>query len=98
LAGLTEPVALDRAREDHRRRAAMLDRGLVRRVDLQRIVAAESQPLELRIGEMRDHLSELRILSPEVLADVAPRLDRVLLHFAVEHLGPAAREQAGFVF
>ena len=94
FAGLAEPVALDRARQDHRRRALVLDRRLVGVVDLDRIVAAERHLLQLVVGQVLDHVEQPRIGAPEVLADVGARLDRVLLILAVDDLAHALDEQA----
>ena len=72
----------------------MLDRRLVGVVDLDRIVAAERQLLQLVVGEVLDHLEQPRIGAPEVLADVGARLDGVLLILAVDDLAHALDEQA----
>src|SRR5437762_5380821 len=43
---------------------------------------------------MADHLEDLRILAPEVLAEICPGLDGVLLILAVDDLGHPLGEQA----
>ena len=72
----------------------MLDRGLVGVVDLDRIVAAERQLLQLIVGEVLDHVEQPRIGAQEVLADVGARFDGVLLILAVDDLAHALDEQA----
>ena len=55
FARLADAVALDRAREDDGRLPGVLDGGLVRRVHLDRIVAAERELLQLLVGQVLDH-------------------------------------------
>ena len=93
FARFAESVALDRARQDDRRRALVLHRRLVGVVDLDRIVPAERQLLELIVGQVLDHLQQARIRAPEVLAHVGARLDAVLLILAVDDLPHALHEQ-----
>ena len=78
FAGFAEAVALDGAGEDDRRLSLVLDRGLVGVEDLQGIVAAEAQALQLIVGEMLDHLQQPRIGAEEVLAEIGARFDGVL--------------------
>ena len=94
FAGLAQAVALDRAGEDDGRLALGLDGGLVGVEDLDRIVAAEPQPLQLIVGQVLDHLEQPRIGAEEVLADVGARFDGVLLILAVDDLAHALGEQA----
>ena len=67
---------------------------LVGVVDLDRIVAAERQLLQLLVGQVLDHLEQPRIGAPEMLADVGARLDGVLLILAVDDLAHPLDEQA----
>ena len=94
LTNLAEPPALDGLGEDHRGRAAMLDRRLVGGIHLLGIVAAAAHLAQLRVGQILDHLQQLRMRAEEMLADVVARLDRVLLIVPVERLRHAADEQA----
>ena len=71
-----------------------LDRRLVGVVDLDRIVAAEPQLLQLLVGEVLDHLEQPRIGAEEVLAHVGAVFDGVLLVLAVDDLAHALDEQA----
>ena len=71
-----------------------LHRRLVGVVDLDRIVAAERQLLELIVGQVLDHVEQARIDAPEVLAHVGARFDGVLLILAVDDLAHALDEQA----
>ncbi len=79
----------------------MLDRGLVRGVELSVVVTAAREPLQLLVAEVLHHRPQPRIGSEEVLADVGPALDRVLLELAVdrrvhlvdEHTVDVAREE-----
>ena len=94
FAGLAEAVALDGAREDDGGRALVLDGRLVGVVDLDRIVAAERQLLELVVRQVLDHVEQPRVDAPEVLADVGARFDGVFLILAVDDLAHALDEQA----
>ena len=67
---------------------------LVGVVDLDRIVPAERQLLQLIVGEVLDHVEQPRIGAPEVLADVGARFDGVLLILAVDDLAHPLDEQA----
>jgi hypothetical protein len=89
VAGLDarpERPALDGLGEDHGRRALVLGRGLVRRVDLAVVVAAAAELREIVVGEVLDELAQPRVGPEEVLPDVAPAGDRVLLELAVERV------------
>src|SRR5205823_14099497 len=97
LASLTEAIALDGRGQDHRRRTGMLDGRLEGGVDLFRIVAAPGQLAKLLVGKVLDHLQQLGVLAKEVLADVGPRLDGVLLILAVDDLAHAFDEHTVFV-
>ena len=68
-----ERPALDRLREDHGRRAAVLDRRLVRREDLAVVVAAAAELRQVVVGQVLDELLQSRIRPEEVLADVRAR-------------------------
>ena len=94
FARFAESIPLDGARQDDRRRALVLDRRLVGVVDLDRIVPAERQLLQLIVGEVLDHLQQARIGAPEVLADVGAGLDAVLLILAVDDLAHPLHQQA----
>ena len=94
FARLAHAVALDRLGEDDRRRAAVLHRRLVGRVDLQRIVAAAAERDQLLVGQVFDHRLQPRIDAEEMLADVGAGHDRVLLQLAVDDLAHAADQQA----
>ena len=79
LASLAEAVALHRLGEDHSRRAFVLGRSFVRRVDLLVVVATARQLGELLVGQVLDELQQLRVLAKEVLADERAVADDVLL-------------------
>ena len=97
VAGLdarAERPALDRVGEDHRRRAGVLGRGLVRGVDLAVVVAAAAELGQVVVGQVLDELREPRVGPEEVLADVGAAGDRELLELAVERLVHLLDEQA----
>ena len=94
FARLAHPVTLDGANQQDGRRAFELDGRLVGVVDLERIVAAERQLLELVVREVLDHVQQLRIRAPEMLAEIRARLDGVFLVLAVDDLPHALDEQA----
>ena len=73
FARFAQAVALDRLGEDHGRPALGLDRRLVGREYLFRIVAAAVELLELLVRKMADQFAQLGVLAEEVLADVICR-------------------------
>ena len=62
----------------------MLDRHLVRGVDLAVVVTTARQRAQVVVGEVLDHAPQARVGAEEVLADVVAALDRVLLELAVD--------------
>ena len=71
----------------------MPDRLGVGRVDLVRIVAAAVQPPDVLVGQVRDHLPELRVLAEEVLAGVGAALGLEVLVLAVDRFLHALAQQ-----
>jgi hypothetical protein len=94
FARLTEAVALDRAREDHRRRALVRHGLAIGVVDLHRIMAADAQRLQLVVREVLDHLEQPRVGAPEVLAQVGAVLDNVALVLTVDDIAHPLDEHA----
>ena len=64
----------------------MVHRGVIRGVDLDRVVAAAAQAVDVFVGQVRDDLLQLGILVEEVLAVEASVGGGVLLEFAVDGL------------
>jgi hypothetical protein len=91
---LANPVALDRSRQNHCRLARCFNGGLVGCVNLDGIVSAERQLLQLLVGQMLDHVEQLRVGTPEMLSNVLAGFDRVLLILAVDDLAHAFDQQA----
>ena len=81
-----EGPALDRVGEDDRRRADVLGRRLVGRVDLAAVVAAAAELRQVVVGEVLGEPAETRVRPEEVLADVGAAGDGVLLELAVERV------------
>ncbi|ABA48711.1 hypothetical protein BURPS1710b_2745 [Burkholderia pseudomallei 1710b] len=96
LAGFAHPVALDRLRKDHRRRALRIARLVERRVDLVRIVAAAVQVPDVVVGPVGDERLQLRRVE-EVLAHVRARLRLVRLILAVDGFHHPAHQRARLV-
>ncbi len=94
LARFADAVALDRARKNDGRLAGVLDGGLISRIDLDWIVSAERQLLQLLVRQMLDHLDQPRVGAPEMLPDVGARFDGVLLILAVDDLAHPLHEHA----
>ncbi len=69
-------------------------RGAVGVVDLERIVAADAQLLQIVVGQVPHHLEQPRIDAPEVLAEVGAVFDDVALVFAVDDFAHALDEHA----
>ena len=97
FAELAQAVAFDRVRQDHRRAADVLDGGLVGGIHLDGVVPAAGELPQVVVGEVFDQVEQFRIFAEEMLADVCPGLDAVLLHLAVDDLVHPLDEQAGFV-
>ncbi len=92
LRPVPHPVALLGLRQDHGRLAAVTHGGVVRGVDLHRVVAATAQAVDVVVGEVRDEGLELRVPAEEVLAVEAPIGRRVLLELAVDRLVQALQD------
>ena len=97
LTGLSKPVPFDRLSQDDGGRALVLDGGLVRGVDLDGVVPAPPQFLDLLVGPVLDQVQQTRVLAEEVLADVIAGGSRVLLVLAVRDLLHPFGEQTLFV-
>ena len=78
-----ERPALDGVRQDHRRLADVLGRGLERRVHLAVVVPAPGQVADLVVGQVRHHRAQPGVGAEEVLPGVGAALDRVGLELAV---------------
>ena len=76
LAGFAQAVALDRARQDDRRLPLVLHGGLVGRVDLHRVVAAQRAASAVPRRSGADQRLQARVAAEQVLADVGARLRR----------------------
>ena len=78
-----ERVALDRLRQDDRRSALVLHRGLVGGVDLAVVVRAALEVPDVVVGHVLDQLLRPRVATEEVLADVGAVVGLVGLEVAV---------------
>ena len=97
VAGLharAQGPALHRLGQDDRRRALVLGRGLVRRVELSIIVATPAQLGEVVVGQVLHELAQPGIRTEEVLADVGTAGDAELLELAVQRLVHLLHEHA----
>ncbi len=90
---LAKSVAFDGARENDGWPAGVRDRRAVCVVDLDRIVAAHPQPLQVVVREVAHHVEQPWIGAPEMLAQVGAVFDRVPLVLTVDDLGHALDEQ-----
>ncbi len=81
--GLSEPVALDRLRENHGWLALVCRGGGVGRVELAIVVATAFQIPNLVVGPILDHVRGAWVATEEVLAHVTARLRLVGLEVAV---------------
>ena len=72
--------------------------GIIRRVDLVRVVPATVEAPDIPVGHTRDHFFQLRIGAKEMFTCVGPALGLVVLIFAVERLSHTAAQQAVLVF
>ena len=91
---LADPVSLDRPRQDNCRLTRMRHRGVVGRVDLDRVVPAERQLLQLLVRQVLDHVEQPGVFAPELLPDVLTGLDGVLLILAIDYFAHALDEQS----
>ncbi len=94
LAAFAHSVTLDGLREDDGRLASMMHRRVIRRVDLERIVAAAVQTHDVGIGEFLHHLQQLGRFAEEMLARVRAALGLVVLILAVDGLVHALLHQS----
>src|SRR5215468_11052639 len=83
---LSEPVALNRARQDHGRTTTMPHSRVVGRIHFEGIVPAEPELGDLLVRQMLDHIEQPRIFSEQVLTNISARLDGVLLPLTVDSL------------
>ena len=86
---IAHAVALDRLGEDHRRLALVIDRRVIRRVDLVRVVAAAVQVPDVVVGPVGDQRLQLGRVE-EMLADVRAVLGLERLVLAVDALPSSA--------
>src|SRR4030095_11777120 len=97
LARLAEAVALDGLREDDGGGAAVLDRRLVGRVHLLRIVPAAREAADLIVAQVLHQLEQIGVLAEEVLSRAIARLHAVELIVAVRRLLHALQEEPALV-
>ncbi len=97
FAGLAHAVALDGLGQDDGRLALVLDRRLVRGVDLHRIMPAARQRPDLLVGPVCDHRRRLGVAAEELLADVRAVLGLEVLVLAVDALFHELPQPAGRV-
>ncbi|MNO79606.1 hypothetical protein D3C76_707800 [compost metagenome] len=90
-------VALDGLGQDDGRLALVVDRLVVGRIDLVRVVAATVELPDFLVGEVLDHLQQFRTRAEEVLTHVGTVLRLVVLVFAVDDFVHALLQQAGVV-
>ena len=94
LAGGAHAEALDGLGQDHGGLAAVLHRGRVGGVDLDRVVAAARQRADLGVAQVRDAFAQHRVGAEEVLAHVGAVARLEHLVFAVDGLHHAAAQAA----
>ena len=99
LEARPERPSLDGLGEDDRRttRAEVLDRRAVGRVELGVVMTTAGQVAQFVVVEVRHHLTEARIGSEEVLADVVAALHGVPLELTVDGGVHLVEEHAVFV-
>ena len=97
LARFAQTVAFDGLGENYCWRPLVLHGGLVRGVDLLRIVSAAVELAKLLIAQVRHQLLELYRLAKEMIADVFARFDDILLVLHVHDLVHAFNKPAVLV-
>src|SRR5215468_30524 len=93
FARLAQPITLDGACKNDGRSAPVLAGRLVRRVDLARIMAAETQTPQGFIRQWLDQLQQTLVISEKVLAYVRTGRDHQLLVFTIDQFAHALDEQ-----
>ncbi len=93
----TGAVALDGLGQDDCRLALVVDRLVVGRIDLVRIVAAAVELPDFLVGHALDTLEQLRVSTEEMLAHIGAVFGLVVLVFAVDGFVHAALHAAVFV-
>src|SRR5438128_12422000 len=94
FAGFAEAVSFDGLGQDDGRRARVLDRSVVSRMDLDRVVTTQTQACELLVREMLYHLEQAGFSRANFLAEVAAALDEILLILTVGQLARRATPPA----
>ena len=92
LRRLAHGVALHRLGEHDRRLAGMGDGGGERGVDLDRVVAAAAQPIDVLVAQVGDQRLQLLVLAEEDLAVEGAVLGREGLELAVDGLREGAHQ------
>ena len=94
FARFPHSVAFHRLCEDDGRLAGVLGRFGVCRIDLVRVVSAAVQAPDVLVGQVRDHLLELRVFPEEVLSRIGTALGLEVLVLAVDRLLHALAQQS----
>ena len=94
LAPVAHAVALLGLGEDYGRLALVRDRGAVGGIDLERVMPAAVQPVDVVVRQMRDQGLQLGVLVEEVLAVEAAVRGGVLLELAVHRFVQALHDHA----
>src|SRR5215469_750427 len=94
FASFAEAIALDGLGQNDRRLAFGLHGSVERGIDLDGIMAAKPQLLQLLIRHVADDLEQSRVSAKEVLANIRARFDGKLLPLAIDDFGHAASKNA----
>src|SRR5438445_105181 len=98
LAAFAQSIALDSLRQNHGRRAGVLDGGFEGRVNFLRIMPAPRKLAELLVGKILHEFQKLRVLAKKILADVSAGFHRQALVFAIDDFAHALDEQTVLLF
>ena len=98
FAGVAHSVALDGLGQDDRGFAPVMDGRMVGGIDLERIMPAPVQPVDVVVGEVLDHLQQGFFLAEQAFPHIGAALGLEILEFAIHGLVHALLQEAGLVF
>ena len=97
LASAAHAVALFGVRQNHRRLAGVLRCGRIRCVDLDQIMAAAFQPVNLLVGHALRQTCQRFVLPEKMLAVVAAVAGGKRLHLAVHGVGERVKQRVALI-
>ena len=98
FTGVTHAVALDRFCQNYSWLPPVIHRGVVRGINLVRVMTTSIKAIYIFIAQMLNHLQQLGVLGEKVLSNVLPTLGFEILIFAIHCGVHRALHQTLFIF